>query len=78
MPCGGSKNQLTINLNRLKDLGRDFMEQRHHKKSKFNIYETMIKSVLLYGHKIWRIIEKSKRALKATEMDIIRQPIKIS
>jgi len=33
---------------------------------------------MLYGCKTWRLIERSKRALEATEMDAIRRFIRIS
>jgi len=32
----------------------------------------MIKSIMLYAYKIWRLIERAKRALEVTEMDAIR------
>jgi len=44
---------------------------------KFNIYETIVKSVMLYVCKTWRIIERSKRALEVTEMDAIRWSMRI-
>jgi len=45
---------------------------------KFNIYEIMINSVMLYGCKTWRLTERNKRALEATEMDAIWSSMRIS
>jgi len=49
------------------------------KKREYNIYETRIKSNLLYGAKMWTIAEKNKRKqLKATEIDVFRKALRIS
>jgi len=37
------------------------------RKRRDSIYETVIKSVMLYGCETWRLIERSKTALEATE-----------
>jgi len=31
----------------------------------------MVKSIMLYGYEIWRIIKRSERASEATEMNAI-------
>jgi len=41
---------------------------RATKKREFNIY-TMVESVMLYAFETWRLIERSKRVLKATKMN---------
>jgi hypothetical protein len=33
---------------------------------------------MLYGYEAWRLTKKSKRALEATEMNIIRRSMNIS
>lgn len=48
------------------------------KRRKFNIYETMIKSNLLYGAETWRITERYKKRIEAVEMDAIRRSMGIS
>jgi len=48
------------------------------KKRKFNVYEIMINSIMLYGCETWRLTERNKRALEATEMDAIWSSMRIS
>lgn len=48
------------------------------KKRKYNIYNTMIKSILLYGAETWRLSEANKKKILATEMDAIRRSSRIS
>ncbi|XP_044745272.1 uncharacterized protein LOC123307119 [Coccinella septempunctata] len=48
------------------------------KRRKFNIYETLVKSSLLYGSENWRLTDKYKRRLEAVEMDAIRRSLMIS
>ncbi|XP_044760299.1 uncharacterized protein LOC123317755 [Coccinella septempunctata] len=48
------------------------------KRRKFNIYETLVKSSLLYGSENWRLTEKYKRKLEAVEMDAMRRSLRIS
>lgn len=48
------------------------------KKRKHNIYETIIKSSLLYGAETWTISESNRRKLEATEMDAFRRTLGIS
>ena len=43
-----------------------------------NIYNTLIKSSLLYGSEIWRLTENNKRRVEATEMDALRRSSRIS
>jgi len=57
---------------------QDFVEQKYYKKSKFNIYEIIVRIVMLCGCKTCRIIERSKRVLEAAEMDAIRWSMRIS
>jgi len=40
---------------------------------KFNIYNVLIKSSLLYGSETWRLTENNKRRVEATEMDALRR-----
>jgi len=56
---------------------RHIVEQKHHKKKKFNIYETMIKSVLLYRCEMWRVTERSRKTLNAVEIDAIQRSMRI-
>ena len=48
------------------------------KNRKYNIYETLVKSILLYGCETWRLTERNKRKLETTEMDAIRRAMRIS
>jgi len=48
------------------------------KERKLNIYNTLIKSSLLYGSKTWRLTENNKRWVEATEMDVLRRSSRIS
>lgn len=48
------------------------------KHRKYNIYNTMIKSSLLYGAETWRLTETNKRRLEAVEMDVFRRSLGIS
>lgn len=48
------------------------------KKRKYNIYESMIKSTLLYGAETWRLTERYKKKIEAVEMDAIRRSLRIS
>ena len=43
-----------------------------------NIYNALIKSSLFYGSETWRLTEKNKRRVKATEMDVLKRSSKIS
>lgn len=48
------------------------------KQRKYNIYNTMIKSSLLYGSEVWRITENNKKKIISTEMDALRRSARIS
>jgi hypothetical protein len=48
------------------------------KKRRISIYETMVKSIMLYDYKIWKLTERNSRALEATKMNTIRQFMRIS
>jgi hypothetical protein len=48
------------------------------KESKFNIYNALIKSRLLYGSETWRLMENNKRRVEATEMDALIRSSRIS
>lgn len=48
------------------------------KKRKYSIYNTMIKSNLLYGAETWRITEENKRRLETVEMDVLRRSLGVS
>ena len=43
------------------------------KERNLNIYNTLIKSSLLYGSETWRLTENNKRRVEATEMDALRR-----
>ena len=43
-----------------------------------NIYNTLIKSSLLYGSETCRLTENNKRCVEATEMDALRRSSRIS
>ncbi|CAG9835613.1 unnamed protein product [Diabrotica balteata] len=47
-------------------------------KRKYNIYESLIKSSLLYGAETWRITENNRKKLEAVEMDVFRRSLGIS
>lgn len=55
-----------------------FWSKEIGKHRKYNIYETLIKSSLLYGSETWRITENNKRRLEAVEMDVFRRSLGIS
>ena len=48
------------------------------KERKLNIYNTLIKSSLLYGSETWRFTANNKRRVEATEMDALRRSSRIS
>ena len=48
------------------------------KERNLNIYNTLIKSSLLYGSETWRLTENNKRRVEATEMDALRRSSRIS
>ena len=48
------------------------------KERELNIYNTLIKSSLLYGSETWRLTENNKRRVEATEMDALRRSSRIS
>ena len=48
------------------------------KERKKRIYDSMIKSTLMYGSETWRIKEQVKRKLEATEMDALRRDARAS
>jgi hypothetical protein len=48
------------------------------KERKLNIYSALIKNSLLYGSEIWRLTERNKRLVEATEMDVMRRSSRIS
>jgi len=48
------------------------------KERKLNIYNTLIKSSLLYGSETCRLTENNKRCVEATEMDALRRSSRIS
>ncbi|XP_072399540.1 uncharacterized protein [Diabrotica undecimpunctata] len=48
------------------------------KRRKHNIYESLIKSSLLYGAKTWRITENNRRKLEVVEMDAFRRSVGVS
>ena len=42
------------------------------------IYNSMVKSVLMYGAEIWSLYEDDRRGISATEMDALRRSARIS
>jgi hypothetical protein len=42
------------------------------------IYNSMVKSVLIYGAEIWSLYENDRRRINATEMDALRRSARIS
>ncbi|XP_045463869.1 uncharacterized protein LOC123673432 [Harmonia axyridis] len=48
------------------------------RKQKYTIYETFVKSALIYGAETWRITENNRRKLEATEMDVFRRSVRVS
>jgi len=45
---------------------------------KKKIYNSMVKSVLIYGAKIWSLYEDDRRRINATETDALRRSARIS
>lgn len=48
------------------------------KRRKYNIYNTIVKSIVLYGAEVWRWNEADKRRVAALEMDALRRSCRIS
>ena len=48
------------------------------KERKWDIYNALITSSLLYGSATWRLTENNKRPVEATEMDALRRSSRIS
>ena len=48
------------------------------KKRKYNIYDTVVKSSLLYGAETWRIEEENKNKLDVVKMDVHQRSLRIS
>jgi hypothetical protein len=42
------------------------------------IYSSMVKNILIYGAETWSLYEDDRRRIKATEMDALRRPARIS
>lgn len=55
-----------------------FWSQEIGKKRKLTIYETLVKSSLIYGAETWRMTENNRRKLEATEMDAFRRSLRVS
>lgn len=49
-----------------------------NQKRKYNIYNSMIKTNLLYGTETWRLTKKNKKRVEAAEMDTLRRSAGIS
>jgi len=45
--------------------------KEHNKKPKKMIYNSMVKSILIYGAKTWSWYEDDRRRINATEMDAL-------
>jgi hypothetical protein len=55
-----------------------FFAKVHKKKPEKNmIYNTMAKSVLIYGAETWSLYEDDRRGINATEMDALRRSVRI-
>jgi len=48
------------------------------KNRKKMIYNSMVKSVLIYGAETWSLFEDDRRRINATEMDALRRSARIS
>jgi hypothetical protein len=48
------------------------------KERNLNIYNALIKSSILYGSETWRLTERNKRWVEATEIDALRRSSRIS
>nr|XP_018916932.1 PREDICTED: uncharacterized protein LOC109043975 [Bemisia tabaci] len=59
-------------------LNRILWDQSISKEKKRMIYNTIIKSILTYGSEEWPMKERTKKILKATEMDFWRRSAGIS
>ena len=42
------------------------------------VYNSMVKSVLIYGAETWSLFEDDRRRINATEMDALRRSARIS
>jgi hypothetical protein len=42
------------------------------KKRKYQIYDTSIKSILIYVSETWRLTERNRKKIEAVEMDALR------
>lgn len=49
-----------------------------NKKRKYNIYNSMIKTNLIYGAETWRLTEKNRKRVEAAEMDALWRSARIS
>jgi hypothetical protein len=47
------------------------------KQTKKRIYETIVKSILLYGSEVWGITKRDKESLEAVEMDFVRRSCRV-
>ena len=50
----------------------------HNKKPEKMTYNSMVKSVLMYGAETWRLCEDDRRRINVTEMDALRRSARIS
>lgn len=55
-----------------------YSEKHITKKKKYGIYETMVKSTLLYGSETWKITQRNKKKLEAVEMKAFKRMMGIS
>ena len=54
------------------------MVKGRNKKPEKIIYNSMVKSVLMYGEEIWNLYEDDRRRIDGTEMDALRRSARIS
>jgi len=52
--------------------------KEYNKKPEKMIYNSMVKSVLIYGAETWSLYKDDRRRINATEMDAIRRSARIS
>lgn len=79
---GSDTNEIRKRITQAKkaigSLNSVFWSREIGKGRKYNIYNSMIKSNLLYGAETWRITEENKRRLETVEMDVFRRSLGIS
>lgn len=62
----------------IKRLNSIWWSREISKQKKYNIYDTVVKSIVTYGSETWRCNEADRKRLNAVEMDALRRSCRIS